>query len=235
MTQAALAAELGLSQSRLSEIERGDGSFTAEQLLTLLRLFNVGVSHFDDSVVDPDRDLQDALARFGARHLVESLSGIPDRNFEDLYYVLESALVAGTARFVTALAPVLLQHVERVNLAKIQIELLKIGRERRLPWLVENVRTALDMLVSSSNHDDQHWSRARRRVEVPFRLFLDIVALAPAEGRGAPDVLDPTIRSQKSLDDVCAASSAISQRWRIATSLQPEDFVEALRASRAAG
>ena len=42
-TQAELARRLDLSQSRLSEVERGDGSFTAEQFLTILRLFNVSV------------------------------------------------------------------------------------------------------------------------------------------------------------------------------------------------
>ena len=45
-TQAELSGRLGLSQSRLSEIERGQGSFTAEQFLTILKLFNVPVTHF---------------------------------------------------------------------------------------------------------------------------------------------------------------------------------------------
>ena len=42
-TQAELSKRLQLSQSRLSEIERGAGSFTAEQFLLLLRLFIKGV------------------------------------------------------------------------------------------------------------------------------------------------------------------------------------------------
>lgn len=45
-TQAELSKQLGLSQGRYSEIERGQGSFTAEQLLEILKLFNVPVSHF---------------------------------------------------------------------------------------------------------------------------------------------------------------------------------------------
>ena len=40
-TQAELSKRLHLSQNRLSEIERGAGSFTAEQLLVILKLFNV--------------------------------------------------------------------------------------------------------------------------------------------------------------------------------------------------
>jgi len=42
----ALAGQLGLEQSRLSEIERGDVSFTAEQFVAILKLFNVPPSHF---------------------------------------------------------------------------------------------------------------------------------------------------------------------------------------------
>jgi XRE family transcriptional regulator, fatty acid utilization regulator len=45
-TQAELAKRLGLSQARLSEIERGQGSFSAEQLLEIFQLFNVDPSFF---------------------------------------------------------------------------------------------------------------------------------------------------------------------------------------------
>ena len=70
-TQAELSGRLGLSQSRLSEIERGQGSFTAEQFLTILKLFNVPVTHFA-SARKPSEELQNALARLGADHLQES-------------------------------------------------------------------------------------------------------------------------------------------------------------------
>jgi len=230
LTQAELARTLGLSQSRLSEIERGGGSFTAEQLLTLLRTFNIGVSHFDDGENDPDRELQDALARFGARHLYESNASLAASEFEDIYYVIEAALTAGTPRLVTALAPVLLENINRINLARVQVELIKLGRDRRLPWLLENVRSALDQLAPR----DQHWSRARRLVDVPFRLFLDLIPNAYRSGGQLLDVLDATIRSQKSLDEVNAKASPISKQWGVATSLDVDDFVHALEASRAA-
>src|SRR5262249_18893316 len=70
-TQAELSKRLGLSQSRLSEIERGQGSFTAEQFLTILKLFNVSVTRFA-SARKPSTELQNALARLGADHLQES-------------------------------------------------------------------------------------------------------------------------------------------------------------------
>lgn len=47
-TQVELARKLGLSQGRYSEIERGQGSFTAEQFLEMLKLFQVPVSHFTE-------------------------------------------------------------------------------------------------------------------------------------------------------------------------------------------
>lgn len=46
------------------------------------------------------------------------------------------------------------------------------------------------------------------------------------------DILDPSIRSKRTLNEVKASSSPISQRWGIVTSLQPEDFSRALRDAR---
>src|SRR5580658_8833730 len=73
-TQAELAKRLDLSQARLSEIEGGDGSFTAEQFLLLLKLFNVGASRFAPGAGaspghDREAQIQNALARLGALHL----------------------------------------------------------------------------------------------------------------------------------------------------------------------
>jgi hypothetical protein len=50
----------------------------------------------------------------------------------------------------------------------------------------------------------------------------------------ALDVLDATIRSSKTLAQVRATSSSISQKWRIASGLGVSDFVAALRGARAA-
>src|SRR5262245_3590350 len=61
-TQAELAEHLHLSQNRLSEIERGGGSFTAEQFLAILKLFNIPVTHFA-AARRRDMELQNALAR----------------------------------------------------------------------------------------------------------------------------------------------------------------------------
>ena len=70
---------------------------------------------------------------------------------------------------------------------------------------------------------------------VPFQLFLDFVGARHEQVKGPPDLLDATIRSRRTLEEVQRHASQPSARWGIATSLQLEDFVEALRASRAAG
>src|SRR6266850_6548601 len=76
-TQAELAKRLQLSQNRLSEIEHGDGSFTAEQFLLLLRLFNVAANDFVSDNRDRDLEIQNALARLGATQLQESAQILP--------------------------------------------------------------------------------------------------------------------------------------------------------------
>jgi hypothetical protein len=70
--------------------------------------------------------------------------------------------------------------------------------------------------------------------ERQLQLFLRLVTSLDRGGdvRAAlPDLLETTIRSERSLREVQRSSSAISQRWGIVTSLQPEDFVGALKAA----
>lgn len=66
-TQVELARKLGLSQGRYSEIERGQGSFTAEQFLEMLKLFQVPVSHFSELRKGDGPETSNAPVRFGAR------------------------------------------------------------------------------------------------------------------------------------------------------------------------
>src|SRR5690348_810508 len=88
-----LSKRLGMSTSRLSEIERGGGSFTAEQLLLLMKLFNVPASHF----AGPERGehgarLYNALARLGARHLQESET-TPSERLDETHDVIREAIL----------------------------------------------------------------------------------------------------------------------------------------------
>ena len=103
LTQEELSQALGLSQGRYSEIERGLGSFNAEQFLEILRIFNVPASHFTLERARPSEELQNALARLGARHLNEDAGLLPSEQLEKVEDVIrETLLEAGASRQITA-------------------------------------------------------------------------------------------------------------------------------------
>jgi HTH-type transcriptional regulator/antitoxin HipB len=235
-TQAELAARLHLSQNRLSELERGAGSFTAEQLLVILKLFNVPVSLFGQAdEADQVTTLQNALARLGALELQESDRALPSERLEQVNDVIREAVLSRAPRLITAIAPVLARNADRVNLHVIDDALLETGLSGRLPWVVDNTIEALTAELAGQAKAGE-WANLRRRVDVPFRLFLDFVAARhPHTSKDALDMLDVTIRSRRTLEEVQRRASPPSVRWGIATSLQVADFVEALRASRVAG
>jgi transcriptional regulator with XRE-family HTH domain len=228
-TQRELAARLDLSQSRLSEIENGSGSLTAEQFVHALRLFNASITDFVPIEDRRDAELQNALARFGAKNLVESetlVSGALD----DLANVIREGLVRGVPRFVTALAPVLVVNVERLDLGYINVPLASSGFGRRLPWLAHNVIEAIQL--DSADGLDRTWSSRYRRTLLVLQNYLELAQLGTPGDRVPWDILDPDLRSTQSVHLVIGGGSSISIRWRIASSLQPEDFRSALREAR---
>jgi len=231
-TQAELSRHLQLSQSRLSEIERGDGSFTAEQFLTILRLFNVGVNEFTSATPNQASELQNALARLGALHLQESSAILPSERLTNAGAAVRETLVsAESPRLITALAPVLVLNIDHVNLKRLYADLLAAGIEQRLAWVVDNTVEAIKRdapTVSSAP-----LRRRYRRAQVLLESFLGFLSAAPRGEPSAVDVLDRAIRSKQTLADVIAASSPLSRRWGIATTVQVDDFIEALRGARA--
>lgn len=238
-TQTELAEQLALSQSRLSEIERGDGSFTAEQLLLIMKLFNVSARGFTSvSHRDDDAELQNALARLGASHLQESDSVIPNEALEDLDTAVHRALVSGAPRLVTALGPVMVRHVDRVSLRKLDVRLAEAGLERRLAWFVESlldaIRAALEVPLP------RKVAKLYRRAALVLSSFLQSSAAhqrwsSVSPGELVPDILDATIRSERTLQEVKAARSQVAHRWGIVTAIQTEDFSRALRAAHVTG
>jgi transcriptional regulator with XRE-family HTH domain len=228
LSQAELAKRLGLSQSRLSQVERGDGSFTAEQFVEILRLFNVPASHFVDlDSVDEDAALQNALARLGATHLRESQAVLISSRHEDLASVAGDALLSGSPRLVTALAPVLVANIEKIRLEKLRANFAESGLERRFLWLLDNVRLALNAELerNPSRRDALRYGRAL----VVIDAFLEGGNNDRHETlHQGSEVLDSDIRSDKSLQRVKSTASEVSNRWNVVTTLQPEDFRAAL-------
>jgi len=231
-TQAELAKHLELSQARLSEIERGGGSFTAEQFLQILRIFNVSVTDFEPSLArDPHAELQNVLAHLGASHLHESERALPSEQLRSLNAAVREALLVATPRLLTALGPVLVRNIDRVNLRGLYQELKLDGLERRLAWLIESVCSAVSEQLPVVAGPP--WSKHYRRAAVILGAFVEFLHEQP-DSATVLDVLDGDIRSAKSLAEVQSASSAIARRWRIVTGLQLGDFTTALRSARAA-
>ncbi len=230
-TQAELSARLGLSQARLSEIENGGGSFTAEQFLEILRLFNVGVDHFVSDARDPTAELQNALVRLGARHLQERDDVLIGRELADVGTALHAALVSGEPRLISGLAPVIVLHIDELSADAVRSRLAPVGLQRRLDWLLDNTLHAVEDELRHAL--PRPWAQRYRRAHVVLEAALDFAKERRLPSPGSPpDILDGHIRTKATLKEVIGSSSEISRRWGIATALQPRDFVEALRAAR---
>lgn len=231
-SQAELARKLALSQSRLSELERGSGSFTAEQLLLMLRIFNVTTSEFVSAPPSVAADLQNALARLGARHLHERDDRLPSERLRQAHDVIVESLLEGSPRLVTATAPVLVQHADRLSLSEMHARVMHLGAGRRVPWLVDNTQTAITWLASHGR-DLAHWTHVLRRLGTGFAMFLDH---ASADTRHVPqvvDVLGASIRSAKTVQRLQAEASEPSRLWGILTPIQVSDFADALESAHA--
>ncbi len=234
-TQAQLAKLLGLSQNRLSEIELGQGSFTAEQLLVVLKTFNVPVDYFASSKASAESQLQNALARLGGSHLFESSEVLPTEALKEVNEVILQTLVSGESpRQTSALAPVIVANINRINLSKLRADLRQAGFERHLGWVLENTLEALRQEKDPTR--SREWRVRYKRAETVLENFLapwlnerDNSASTPAE-----DILDKGIASQETVEQVRASSSRISKAWRIVTRFQTEDFVHALRQAHGA-
>lgn len=232
-TQARLAEKLDLSQGRLSEIERGGGSFTAEQFLTILQLFNVSASTFAPELRDDlGAQLQNAVARLGGSELQEIEHVLPSERIQEVGEVILQVLLEGNPRLIASLAPVLVANIDRVNLDRLHARLSALGFERRLWWLADNVRSAIrDELAIEKLPRSQ---RTRYlRADLVLQQFLDGLPDSIRTGSKL-DILDSEIRSPRTLDDAWTLASPFSKRWKIVTSLEPKDFRKTLKAAHVA-
>lgn len=130
---------------------------------------------------------------------------------------------------ITALAPVLVNNAELLNFTKLSVDLDSLGLRRRLYWVIENTMEAIRQETRLSTPQARRERLASRRLEVAMRFAHGYEQVL----EGSSDLLDPSIRSKQSADEIRRASSDISKKWGIITSLQPADFAAALRESRA--
>jgi HTH-type transcriptional regulator/antitoxin HipB len=229
LSQADLARRLGMSQSRLSEVERGAGSFTAEQLVEALRTFNVPLDHIIPGGAVEDQ-LQSTLVRFGALHLHAPEGTLPSERLGRLATALRETLVTTKSpRLLAALAPVLARNVDTIDLGELQLEMRGLGREARLGWALASTLAALDDELEAPL--PPAWAKLYRRARAvlgPAVAHLERTRRADAP----PDVLDASIRSQETIDTIRAHADTIAARWGIVTTMTTEDFQRALRDAR---
>lgn len=231
LSQVDLAEQLGISQSRLSMVERGSSSLTAEQFLHILRFFNTTIDRFDVAIPNPTDALQNALARLGALHLRESADLLPAVEHEDPSRVIRDAIIDASPRLVTALAPVLVRQHKRLALIRVYGELAAIGFGARLPWVVDNTIEAIALGSASGNAVFRR--HLYREAGITFRSFIDQVSDRLGDRELKWDILDSTIRSETTLRRVRENASRPSSRWGIVSSIQPGDFASALEAADA--
>lgn len=233
-TQARLAKLLDITQGYLSQLERGDaGSFTAEQLLTILRQFNVPIDHFFPRSSSSEQ-IQNALARTGAPHLVEG-ELLPSEKLRNAADLIRETLVSGdSARQIAALAPVVVENAGRINLTRLRAELAALGLERRFGWALESILEAVKH--ESEQVLPREWRLKYRRAAAALQSFTDpLILFAPTEHPDRPsphDILDPDITGVEALQEAAANASEIARKWRVATRIETDDFIRALRAAR---
>jgi transcriptional regulator with XRE-family HTH domain len=231
VSQGDLARLLQVSQSRLSEIEAGKGSFSAEQLIFMLKYFNVPLSHFETVPADPGDAIQKALAYYGAGHLVENRELLPSERLEQLDAVIREVLLdGGSSRWITALAPVLVRNIDQVNLQKLHAQFRDYGLHHRFLWLLDNVAQAIRETLEGPIPRKQIvlLQRALSALEA-FRAWVNPRPWETLEG--PEDCLGPGILSPETRNELRAGSSDLSKRWKILTPIQVEDFKNALRES----
>lgn len=224
-TQAELAEQLQLSQNRLSELERGQGSFSAEQMLLLMQLFNTHISYFyEKPPIQEDTEslaIQNFLIPKGAFHLREH-TGVPP--IEDLQDVEDGLFrVLGNPkdpRLVTALCPVWIWSIDALNLIRVVNTCQDKNLVQRVLWLLDNIEVALHETKLSGR-----WKKAASRAQIAIHLLEDHLGNPPQQ----PDLFDSHIRTQKSIDLLLQTRHKSAEKYNILTSLRPEDFTTALR------
>ncbi|MFH1724073.1 MAG: helix-turn-helix transcriptional regulator [Elusimicrobiota bacterium] len=237
-TQQRLAALLGITQGHLSQLEHGKREFTARQLLTILKHFNVQIDYFFPEKAPAGNQIQNALARQGASHLVESTDILPTERLKRAIDTIRETLVsADSSRQIAAVAPVFVNHAGQFNLTRLRNEFAALGLENRLGWAIDCTLEAIRLESAQVLPRDRRLKYRRAAVIIEsFFAPWRIVPGPTADSRVPPqyDVLDPEITSQETLKEVIENLSPIAQRWKIATGIEVDDFVRALRGARGA-
>jgi transcriptional regulator with XRE-family HTH domain len=228
---------LGLSQNRLSEIERGLGSFTAEQFLLVLKTFSVPLRHFSSGhTLSEEKLLQNAITRLGFNPLHENRDLLPTEKLENATVVIREVLTSSASpRQITALAPVILNQPNSLGLNNLRLQFSGEGRINRLGWLFESILTAVRNDLRANPHTlSREWKDRYHRTIVLLENLLHYPSFAvrPLKNK-SEDPLEPgVLQSEENFEEAKTSRDQIAKKWGVVTRIKTEDFVRALKGTR---
>ena len=229
LSQGDIGKTLGIPQTTLSEIELGKASLTAEQLILVLKAFNVPVSHFDQSPGEVSGTIQKALVSHGASHLVDDHNLLPSESLVRVDAAIREALVAGeSARELAALAPIIIGHVGQINFHRLYAQFKDYNLETRYGWLLDNVLEAIKATLENKPLRKQALALAKAAnvlQDHQNRVFPNGVPT----GSLHVDYLGTPVLSPKTKTEIDRNRSQVSQKWNILTTIPVEDFVKAIQ------
>ena len=232
-TQERLAQLLDLSQNRLSEIESGQGSFTAEQLISILTSFNVPLDYFVKTKASQEEQLQNILERLGAAHLKGNEDILPTERIQNARDAIrETIATAKSPRLITALAPVIVNHSDPavLNQLRYDFEESKSGLIYRYGWILESTLDAIESELCNTELPGELRLKYKRTKSVIDNLvrFSKFALNAPKKENGDLWGVDEDIIGSETFEDVQKESSKVAKKWGIVTRIQSDDFVKAL-------
>ena len=229
LSQGDLGKVLGIPQTTLSEIELGKASLTAEQLILVIKAFNVPLGHFDQFPGEASGTVQKALVTHGASHLVDDHTLLPSESLARVDAAIREALVAGeSARELAALAPVIIGHVGQINFHRLYAQFKDYNLETRYGWLLDNVLEAIKATLEKKPPRKHALALAKAAYVLQDHRARVFPTGVPT-GSLHEDYLGTPILSPKTKAEIGRSRSQVSREWNILTTIPVEDFVKAIQ------
>lgn len=227
--QVELAQKLGMSQSRLSAIEAGKGSISAEQLIILMQTFNVPLSYFvATKSIDPESQLRNAIARLGGSQLKEAPNILPSERLAEINTVIIETLTGGmSSRLITSLVPVVVNYAREIHFDRILKKMSEYKLENRLLWIGDGITRTLDKRLATFVPREQ--SLKYRKARAILDVFFDVqFAIRRFRGDFSEDLLDAEIASRKTFNQIMESRDDLAKKWHIVTRITEDDFYQSL-------